>query len=52
MIDLQKKTFPAIDEELLTFTHKSGLRVYYVNKDFRNTYAVSGRELRLCGRAV
>lgn len=42
MIDLQKKTFPAIDEELLTFTHKSGLRVYYVNKDFRNTYAVLG----------
>ena len=42
MIDLQKKTFPASDEELLTFTHKSGRRVYYVNKDFRNTYAVLG----------
>ncbi|MBQ8912194.1 MAG: insulinase family protein [Clostridia bacterium] len=34
--------FEAPDEEYLTFTHNSGLRVFYSQKDFRNTYVVLG----------
>lgn len=35
-------SFPALDEEYLTYTHKSGLRVFYTQKNFRNTYVLLG----------
>ncbi|MBP3320923.1 MAG: insulinase family protein [Clostridia bacterium] len=42
MNEQKRIRFDALDEEYLTFTHKSGLRIFYVQKSFRNTYAVLG----------
>lgn len=42
MVTTTLHRFESLSEEYLTFTHKSGLRVFYSQKEFRNTYVVLG----------
>ena len=37
-----KNTLPALEEEYFTYTHKSGLKIFYTEKSFRNTYVLLG----------